>query len=228
MSVVIEVISGHLRENRRLVVPGFGAFMVKESGERLFSDLLRTDDGVLASLLRARGMNEMEAAVTIDRFIFEMRYDLEQYGYYRLGEVGTLRVEPSTKALRLYPPVQGEVPKHAPYVPQPIIDEEQEVNDESNLVEDKGVTPVAEVAATPISTPAAEKEVTNAPANPTTPKKAPILKPRRKKFDLVMVVAVVIVLAALVAIGYGVYVDSLAECDDAKMEELRVVPTSNE
>ena len=124
------------------------------------------------------------------------------------------------------------MPKHAPYVPQPIIDEEQEVNDESNLVEDKGVTPVAEVVSIPISTPAAapvaEKEVTNAPANPTTPKKAPILKPRRKKFDLVMVVAVVIVLAALVAIGYGVYVDSLAECDDAKMEELRVVPTSNE
>lgn len=217
MSVVIEVISDYLRENRRLVVPGFGAFMVKESGERLFSDLLRTDDGVLASLLRAKGMNEMEAAVTIDRFIFEMRYDLEQFGYYRLGEVGTLRVEPSTKILRLHPSVQGEIPKHAPYVPQPIVDERRETRDESKVVAEKEVA----VASVP-----AEKEVPTAPATPKpTPK--PIVK-RRKKFDLVMVVAVIIVLTALVAIGYGLYVDSLAICDDAKMEELRVTPALNE
>ena len=217
MSVVIEVISDYLRENRRLVVPGFGAFMVKESGERLFSDLLRTDDGVLASLLRAKGMNEMEAAVTIDRFIFEMRYDLEQFGYYRLGEVGTLRVEPSSKILRLHPSVQGEIPKHAPYVPQPIVDERQETRDESKVVAEKEVV----VASVP-----AEKEAPTAPATPKpTPK--PIVK-RRKKFDLVMVVAVIIVLTALVAIGYGLYVDSLAICDDAKMEELRVTPALNE
>ena len=217
MSVVIEVISDYLRENRRLVVPGFGAFMVKESGERLFSDLLRTDDGVLASLLRAKGMNEMEAAVTIDRFIFEMRYDLEQFGYYRLGEVGTLRVEPSTKILRLHPSVQGEIPKHAPYVPQPIVDERRETRDESKAVAEKEVA----VASVP-----AEKEAPTAPATPKpTPK--PIVK-RRKKFDLVMAVAVIIVLTALVAIGYGLYVDSLAICDDAKMEELRVTPALNE
>ena len=43
-----------------------------------------------------------------------------------------------------------------------------------------------------------------------------------------MVVAVIIVLTALVAIGYGLYVDSLAICDDAKMEELRVTPALNE
>lgn len=233
MSVVIEVISSHLRENRRLVVPGFGAFMVKESGERLFSDLLRTDDGVLASLLRAKGMNEMEAAVTIDRFIFEVRYDLEQYGYYRLGEIGTLRVEPSTKALRLYPPVQGEIPKHAPYVPQPISDDRREAADERNLVEDRVVEPVEAPAQVAVEV-SAEKETSNdsnAPEIPESPKK-PIApkpqKPRRKKFDLVMVLAVIIVLAALVAIGYGFYVDSLAECDDAKMEELRITPTSNE
>ena len=131
MNIVEEVIVEYLRSNRRLVIPNFGAFMAKESGVGIFSGLLRTDDGVLSSLLKARGLNEMEAAITIDRFIFEVRHELEQYGYCRLGEVGTLRIEPETKALRLYPPVHGELPKQTPYIPK--IDERRKTKDESFL-----------------------------------------------------------------------------------------------
>ena len=207
MSIVVEVISEYLRANRRLVVPAFGAVMVKESGERVFSDLLRNDDGVLTLLLRNRGLNEMEAAVTIDRFIFEMRHDLEMYGYYRLGEVGTLRVEPDTKVLRLYPPVQGEMPKAKPYIPQPVVEERAAVVTEVRI-------PTAPTAPKTISTP-------NAPKVATTPKKS--VKPR-KRLDFVMVVAIVIVLAAVVAIGYGWYVSTLAEGDEAAMDALRVTP----
>lgn len=207
MSIVVEVISEYLRANRRLVVPAFGAFMVKESGERVFSDLLRNDDGVLTLLLRNRGLNEMEAAVTIDRFIFEMRHDLEMYGYYRLGEVGTLRVEPDTKVLRLYPPVQGEMPKAKPYIPQPVVEERAAVVAEVRI-------PTAPTAPKTISTP-------NAPKVAATPKKS--VKPR-KRLDFVMVVAIVIVLAAVVAIGYGWYVSTLAEGDEAAMDALRVTP----
>ena len=207
MSIVVEVISEYLRANRRLVVPAFGAFMVKESGERVFSDLLRNDDGVLTLLLRNRGLNEMEAAVTIDRFIFEMRHDLEMYGYYRLGEVGTLRVEPDTKVLRLYPPVQGEMPKAKPYIPQPVVEERAAIVAEVRI-------PTAPTAPKTISTP-------NAPKVATTPKKS--VKPR-KRLDFVMVVAIVIVLAAVVVIGYGWYVSTLAEGDEAAMDALRVTP----
>lgn len=211
MSIVVDVISEYLRTNRRLVVPAFGAFMVKESGERVFSDLLRNDDGVLASLLRNRGLNEMEAAVTIDRFIFEMRHDLEMYGYYRLGEVGTLRIEPDTKVLRLYPPVQGEMPKAKPYIPQPVVEEKMvEVVPE---VKSPAAPSVPKASETPI--------VPNAPKTPALPKKS--IRPR-KKLDFVMVVAIVIVLVAVVAIGYGWYVSTLAEGDDAAMDALRVVP----
>lgn len=211
MSIVVDVISEYLRTNRRLVVPAFGAFMVKESGERVFSDLLRNDDGVLASLLRNRGLNEMEAAVTIDRFIFEMRHDLEMYGYYRLGEVGTLRIEPDTKVLRLYPPVQGEMPKAKPYIPQPVVEEK--------MVE---VVPEVKAPAAPSVPKASETPIVpNAPKTPALPKKS--IRPR-KKLDFVMVVAIVIVLVAVVAIGYGWYVSTLAEDDDAAMDALRVVP----
>lgn len=202
MNIVVEVIAAHLLSNRRLVVPAFGAFMVKESGERVFSELLRTDDGVLASLLREKGLNEMEAAVMIDRFIFEVRHELEQYGYCRLGEIGTLRIEPSAKVLRLYPPVQGEIPKRTPYVPKQL----SETENEKGAIEEQKV----EISNT--------SNISNAS---NAPKKQ--LKPH-KKFDFVMVVAVIILVVALLGIGYGWYVSNLAEVDDAAMEELRVVP----
>ena len=209
MSIVVEVIAKYLQTNRRLVVPAFGAFVVKESGERVFSDLLNSDDGVLTSLLRERGLNEMETAVTIDRFIFEVRHELEQYGYCRLGEIGTLRIEPATKVLRLYPPVQGEIPKQTPYIPK--LDERRETKDERDAeckMQNAECKTTSNLSNASNATPAPKK-----PAQP------------RKKVDLVMVVAVIILLAALVGIGYGWYVSNLGTADDdAAMEALRVTP----
>jgi nucleoid DNA-binding protein len=203
MEIVLEVIAEHLQTNRRLVVPNFGAFVVKESGERLFSDLLRTDDGVLTSLLRNKGLTEMETAVVTDRFIFEVRHELEQYGYCRLGEIGTLRVEPATRTLRLYPPVQGEMPKQTPYIPKPIVETENE-----------------KVATKEQDTESSERPST--PITPIAPKKA--VQPR-KKFDFVMIVAVVILVVALLGIGYGWYVSNLGTADDdAAMDALRITP----
>ena len=203
MSIVVEVIAKYLQTNRRLVVPAFGAFVVKESGERVFSDLLNSDDGVLTSLLRERGLNEMETAVTIDRFIFEVRHELEQYGYCRLGEIGTLRIEPATKVLRLYPPVQGEIPKQTPYIPKLV--SETENGKRKTEKENKSI--------------GSDNET---PATLAMPKKS--AKPR-KKVDVVMIVAVIILLAALAGIGYGWYVSNLGTADDdAAMEALRVTP----
>ena len=203
MNIVIKIIIDYLQTNRRLVVPAFGAFMVKESGERLFSGLLNSDDGVLVSLLRESGLTEMEAAVTIDRFIFEVRHELEKYGYCRLGEIGTLRVEPSTNVLKLYPPVQGEMPKQTPYIPKQISETENEKQKAENGNKSIG----------------SDNET---PATLAMPKKPS--KPRRK-VDFVLIVAVLVLLAALVGIGYGWYVSNLgAADDDAAMDALRVTP----
>ena len=226
MNIVVEVIAEYLRTNRRLVVPTFGAFMVKESGERLFSDLLNTDDGVLVSLLRAKGLNEMEAAVMLDRFIFEVRHELEQYGYCRLAELGTLRIEPTTKVVRLYPPVQSEVAqqetyehKQTPYVPK--VDERRETKEESVQQEQKEEQKQVQ-SQTETPNVSNDPNASNTPVAPATPKKP--LQPRKKRMDFVMIVAVIIVVVALVAIGYGWYVSNLAVADDAAMDALRVVP----
>ena len=185
MSIVVEVIAEYLLANRRLVVPAFGAFMVKESGESVFSELLRTDDGVLSSLLREKGLNEMEVAVTIDRFIFEVRHELEEYGYCRLGDVGTLRIEPETSAIRLYPPVYGETlpTTRAPYIPEPITEETAE----------ESVEEVAEETAE-------QKEPVAPQPQPKTKKKS------RKRVDWVLVLAIVALVAALLVVAYGWYV----------------------
>lgn len=194
---VVEVIAEYLLTNRKLVVPNLGAFMVKESGERIFSDLLRNDDGVLTSLLRAKGLSEMEAAVTVDRFVFETRHELESYGYCRLGDLGTLRVEPETKVLRLYEPVYGEIPKQTPYVPEPmVIEEETESNTEEVVTPP---TPAPEPQPQPEPQPEERKSVSK-----PTPKTQP-----RKRVDFVMIFALVILVLALAGIAYGVYVSTL-------------------
>lgn len=179
--------------------------MVKESGERLFSDLLCTDDGVLFSLLRDKGLSEMEAAVTIDRFIFEVRHELEEYGYCRLGDIGTLRIDPETKVLRLNPPVYGEaLPKEqGPYVP-----EFEGEGEEKPIAEPKPK----------------EEGVVEPSQKPKQPK--PKRKRPRKGADWVIILAVIALIAALLSVGYGFYVSSLGKedfaVDDEAMSELRM------
>lgn len=192
--MVIEIIANYLLSNRKLVIPTLGAFVVKESGERIFSDLLREDDGVLTSLLRQKGLNEMEAAITLDRFVFEVRHDLEQYGYYRLGEIGTLRVEPDTKVLRLYPPVhttQEVNHVHTPYVPQSL--EPEVVEEKPEVVEEKPEVKVEPQTETPEVRPEVER-----------PRRR-VAKPR-KKFDFVLAMVIAVIVVSLFIVGYGVYV----------------------
>ena len=206
-----EIIAEYLASHRRLVIPEFGAFVKKESGELLFSELLRTDDGVLTALLTSRGLNDMEVAVVVDRYIFEVRHELEQYGYCRLGALGTLRLEPATKTLRFYPPVeQSELPQQMHYVPQQ--DERRETRDESKRQDERRETKD-------------ESRNSNASKTSTAHK---LSKRPRKRFDMVMAVAVVILVAALAAIAYGWYVSNIATADDdAAIEELRVKPGQN-
>lgn len=273
MKIVTEVILEYLGSNRRLVVPALGAFMVKDTGEFVFSDLLRNDDGVLTSLLRNGGMSDMEAAVVVERFVFEVRHELEQYGYCRLGEVGTLRLEPDTKVLRLYPPVKSKVvlPEvQAPYVPEPIVEkpkieaeaeaceeiadvaeesvkeqvvEEQPVEDvlpmEEASVEEAPMVQPEEIAPQPKEEEIQPKEdVVEPKVEPTHPE-AEKVQPKfvaphpkkakpRVKFDLVMIVAIAVIVAALALIALGLYNANISEkandaADNAAMDNVRLI-----
>lgn len=96
-TVLTQLISQYLETNRRLNIPAVGAFIVKgTSKEILFSELLKKDDGVLRSLLLDKGMRDIEAAATVDRFVFELRHSTEVVGGEFLMEgFGSLRREQS-------------------------------------------------------------------------------------------------------------------------------------
>ncbi len=62
-------------------MPKLGTFIVKQSsGDIIFSDLMRNDDGVLRSLLMASGVKELEASGIIDRYVFEVRHAVSSEG----------------------------------------------------------------------------------------------------------------------------------------------------
>lgn len=87
--MIIDTINQYLASNRRLVVPEFGAFIAKEDGCVVFSELLVKDDGVLRSLLSEQGLSELETERVIDRFIFEVRHGLDRQGIYPIAGFGT-------------------------------------------------------------------------------------------------------------------------------------------
>ena len=90
------IITNYLTQHRRLVVPQLGTFIVKvPEGGVVFSELLRRDDGILRGLLvQQGGMNDLEAAGAIDRFVFEVRHALEHEGAYAIEGFGRLTLSP--------------------------------------------------------------------------------------------------------------------------------------
>lgn len=89
ITMVVDTINEYLKSNRRLIIPTFGAFVVKGDGDIIFSELLKNDDGILRGLLVAKGMREIEAAGKIDRFIFEIRHALMQCNVCPVADLGT-------------------------------------------------------------------------------------------------------------------------------------------
>lgn len=213
-TVINDIIVEYLKSNRRLVIPEFGAFVTKESGEIIFSELLRNDDGVLSSLLAARGMNEIEVAVTIDRYIFEARHEMESYGYCRLGALGTLRRDGDK--LKLY-----QIKERSNTPAEPVAEPLQSTPapTEAPRREQQVAT---EVAPAPLTH---EAPIEKKKVETVKKRTAPIPQRKGKRVDIVMILAVVILLGALIAIGFGYYVSTLGEVnDEAAMEALRVAP----
>lgn len=109
--MIIKIISKYLESNKRLIVPNLGAFIVKQAENKiLFSNLMKNDDGVLRALLVEHGVSELEAAGTIDRFVFEVNFRLERDGVCGLDGFGALkRGANGVIAFITNPAAQGEV-----------------------------------------------------------------------------------------------------------------------
>lgn len=84
----------YLADHRRVVVPGFGAFIRdKESGEPVFVELLRHDDGILRALIREKmNVDDDEALRLISNYTARIRKMLAMTGSYPVAELGTLHL----------------------------------------------------------------------------------------------------------------------------------------
>lgn len=178
--MIDSIIVKYLQENRRLVIPKLGAFIVKDDNQTvIFSELLRSDDGVLRGLIKQHGVGDIEAAGVIDRFVFEVRHTLDRNMPYKIGSWGTLRRDERGKivfmSFRSQPqqPVQGQAPRPVHKI--------EVATQQSNTLRDNRV---------------GEGESSSG----ENPKRR---KPRRKP-DLFMIVAAVVAFLAICAILYGV------------------------
>jgi len=100
-----EIIVRYLESNKRLVIPQLGAFIVKSPGRSvIFSELLRRDDGVLRTLLMEHGMGELEAAGSIDRFVFDARHAMKRGEAFVLDGLGAIRYDDDENIVFRYAP----------------------------------------------------------------------------------------------------------------------------
>lgn len=91
--MVNRYIAEYMTSSRRLIIPGIGALVRRgESGEIVFVEMFKQNDGVLTNLISQKmDISTEQADILIERFITELQHDLRYYGYYTIPALGTLR-----------------------------------------------------------------------------------------------------------------------------------------
>lgn len=106
--MIESILTDYLRDNRRVVIPGLGAFLRKEGGELVFASFLNKDDGVLAALVgRTFGASLAEADQIIGQYVASVERALAGRGSYDLPGLGRLEREAGGN-LRLDPNARPE------------------------------------------------------------------------------------------------------------------------
>lgn len=237
--VLTAVVTQYLESHKRLVIPQFGAFIVKEPGhEVLFSELLKRDDGVLRGLLRARGLGDLEAAGEIDRFVFEVRHAVERGAEYRMSGFGVLKPGPNGTIAFVYEP--QATPSHAtpsPEVPESAVAEASSARTGSRTQHVHSER-VAEAVRTAFSEPRVSRSAKMDP-DPSVrglrygkpPKNTDaytyVDRAPRRRTDRFVWIAVIAAVLALAAIAFGLWHDARKQQAETEYIELPAVPQSD-
>ncbi len=251
---MIELISQYLKTHRRLNIPGVGAFMVKDShGDIIFSELLKRDDGVLRSLLEGRGMRDIEAAATVDRFVFELKHDTEVVGgEFVMDGLGVLRREDNGRLVFVAQIAEAQQEAAAQGEVQTDELQPQEPKPQENISKEQPIKPVSSSSreTSPSRyTPERIKELYSSPKR--FREKDPALgdltysksqKPlggytyiqngaKRKGVDKVLLFGIIAAIIAIAVIAYGYYVGHIVDGGSSVKSAPRVevpVETSEE
>ena len=186
--MISKIIHDYLQHEKRITIPGFGSFIRKENGQIIFMEILRSDDGVLSSLVRKHGdYTEVEAAAVIDRFIFEIRHALQTKGSIRIKGLGTMHTEEGGKIA-----FTSELDSHATAVPEkkaPV----QRISPQPQ--------PRAQVSKKPV---APRKNIQH--KKTATAKRSSTLN--KKRMDTLLIVAILMAIIALAVMIYGFSVNA--------------------
>jgi nucleoid DNA-binding protein len=103
---MIDYIIEILENNNRLIIPEFGAFIVKQRNPLLitFNEFLQYNDGVLVETISRKENVQVDVAkARVDKFITEINTILNQGEYYALDQLGDLVKNPSGKIILCEP-----------------------------------------------------------------------------------------------------------------------------
>lgn len=88
-----------IHQNTRIILPEFGAFLVKDSGDKgfnpsnvSFSPFLRYNDGMMeVYVAKSRGISKEEAAKDVHEFVETIKNELLEKGFYEVESLGSLK-----------------------------------------------------------------------------------------------------------------------------------------
>lgn len=229
--MVENLIAGYLAGGKRLVIPELGAFLKKETGETVFVEFLKKDDGVFTGLIAGSlGIPAVDAAKMASRFSAEIRESLAGRGFFIIPNVGTMRrdsagniiitASEAAEATRTTHPAlphnpRTEAPRtpevtvqsyerpavHAAPIPTPVARPQVKTAGDASRVGTPQISPSAQ--------PETEVRQADRPVRGERIQRPGLNMPQgKKKTDMIMIIAVI---AALIAIGsmvFGLMVNS--------------------
>ncbi len=196
--IITKIIYDYLQQNRRITIPGLGTLLSKGEGDAiLFSEFMKEDDGVLHKLLVDNGLKEIEAAVLIDRFVFDLRHAVSVGERLSLSGLGYLSsADGKSIIFEFDPTADGTVETKVAEAVVQII--EEETTEESALEE------VLEEVAEPEE----QLEDEQQEAEEISFQEVEVAPLKRKSgVDFWIIAAIIGLLAAIFALGYGVLVE---------------------
>ena len=93
--MINDIISGYLKNNKRIVVPELGAFLRKSADQSIvFVPFLNQEDGVLSSLIAENlGIEPTNAQQLIKKYVESIKGALSTKGEFLIEGIGMLRLD---------------------------------------------------------------------------------------------------------------------------------------
>lgn len=106
ITMISKLITEYLKSNRRLILPTLGAFIKKDdSGEVVFVPFLKSDDGVMKSLISNNlSVSAADAEAMLEEYLFAIKQGVSQNGRFVVEGLGTVTKDVNDVMTMIYDP----------------------------------------------------------------------------------------------------------------------------